>query len=150
MTVRWVKMWGPRLGLAALALGGFSSCASFYRLPTGYNGPTAVIRNSSRQANLLVGEEYKVVRINGSQVETSRAAVTVKAEPLTLKLSGTAGSDLDSTGNVASRQRFETIAFTPKPGGEYRVTGALQRSSTTVWLTDEKTGAVVGRTAGGQ
>ena len=40
------------------------------------------------------------------------------------------------------------ITFTPKPGTAYSVVGTTGKSSTAVWLTDQKSGKIVSQKVG--
>lgn len=152
-----------KLLLSVFALCSLASC-NIYRLPEGYTGSTAVIRSSSKQINSLKGEAFDVSKIDGklvtdSPVATPRGAgpflalqeteVKVPVQPITLTLNGGtvyAADGIALTDSLIGGMRNVSgpLTFTPKPNGEYRVKGILDKGHESVWLVEEKTGKIVG------
>jgi hypothetical protein len=149
-------------GLAASLL---SSCVKFHSLPTDYSGPTAVIRGTASQKNVFKGEGFQVTKVDGKAVygrgtvatpvgggpvlAVQEPEVRVMPQPVTLTLTGSTVYAADGPAMVdgligGSRHVSGDLSFTPKPGGEYRVKGLLERGSESVWLVEEKTGKMVG------
>lgn len=154
-----------KMSLVAIALTTLPSCVDYYKLPNGYSGATAVIRNSSKPINAVKGEGYEVSHVNGKIVDASTVAtprgggvllmtrdteLKVPAEPLTLTLRGATIYAADGVAMAdamigGSRNVSGPISFTPKAGGEYRVKGTLEKGNTAVWLVEEKTGKPIGQ-----
>ena len=139
-----------------------SSCVSFYELPAGHAGPTAVIRSTGKPVNSVKAEGYYIVEVNGKSARHSPMAtprgggmgisleqktVQVPCESLDLKLSGgniyaadgVAMADSMVGGNHSVSGR---ITFTPKANGDYTVTGTTGKDYTAVWIVDNKTGKI--------
>lgn len=153
-----------RLNFVVLcALGAlFSSCAP-YQLPEGYTGPTASIRSTGKSVNSVKAEGYYILEVNGkfanhSPMGTARGAgmgvvikeqtLQVPSEPLNLTLSG---GNIYAADGVAmadsmiggNHQVSGDVSFTPKPNGDYSVTGVTGKERCAVWIVDNKTGKVV-------
>lgn len=154
---------------SALCLGSLflNSCGT-YQMPAGYSGPTATISSTSKPVNSVKAEGYYVMSIDGksalnSPMNTPQGAgmgislanetVRVPCQPLALKLSGgniyaadgVAMADSLIGGNHSVSGK---ITFTPKPGAAYSVVGTTGKSSTAVWLTDQKSGKIVSEKVG--
>lgn len=138
-----------------------SSCAS-YRLPEGYSGSTASIRSTGKRVNSVKGEGYYILEVNGkfaqhSPMATPRGAgmgislsertLQVPCEPLELKLSGgniyaADGVALADSMIGGNHQVSGKVSFTPRPNGDYSVTGVTGKEQTAVWIVDNKTGKI--------
>jgi len=139
-----------------------SSCVSFYELPAGHSGPTAVIRSSGKPVNSVKAEGYYIVSVNGKSARHSPMAtpygagmgvsleaksIQVPCEPLELKLSGgnvyaADGVAMADTLVGGNHSVSGNVTFTPKPNGDYTVTGTTGKGYTGVWIVDNKTGKV--------
>lgn len=139
-----------------------SSCVSFYELPAGHAGPTAVIRSTGKPVNSVKAEGYYIESVNGKSARHSPMAtpygggmgisleaksIQVPCEPLDLKLSGgniyaadgVAMADALTGGNHSVSGH---VTFTPKANGDYTVTGTTGKGYTAVWILDNKTGKI--------
>lgn len=159
----WRKMKRPITSVVAAAAALLLSNCESYKLPANYSGPTATIRSTGKAMNSVKGEGYYILEVNGKFAQHSPMAtphgagmglllrdrtLQVPCEPLDLKLSGGSiyaadgvaladmliGGNHEVTGNVT---------FTPKPDGEYLVTGVCGKGYTAVWISEEKSGKAV-------
>lgn len=144
-----------------------NSCGT-YQIPAGYSGPTATISSTSKPVNSVKAEGYYLMSIDGKSASNSpmntpqgagmgislaNETVRVPCQPLTLKLSGgniyaadgVAMADSIIGGNHSVSGK---ITFTPKPDAAYSVVGTTGKSSTAVWLTDQKSGRIVSEKVG--
>ena len=158
----------PCLKLLAAGLASviFPSCVKYHNLPTDYSGPVATIRGTSAQRNVFKGESFTVTKVDGKMIAGRGAVATpvgggpvlavqepqvqVLPQPVTLTLTGSTIYAADGPAMIdgligGSRHVTGDISFTPKPGGEYRVKGLLNRGTEAVWLVEEKTGKMVGQ-----
>lgn len=150
----------PSLSLAFL-----TSCGSYYSLPDGYTGPTAIIKDTASKTGAAKAEAFQVTKIEGKTEGNSPMAtpygggmgVTLRdssrrvpaGHPITLTLSGgdvyaADGAALfDMISGNAKKPVSGDVVFTPKANGKYKVTGFAGQQSSSVWIEEESSGRVV-------
>jgi hypothetical protein len=141
------------------------SCVSTYKIPEGYAGPTAIIKDTATKTGITKAEAFQVSKINGLMDTTSPMATpyggglavslresqrTVPAgSPITITLSGgniyaADGAALaDMMSGNAKKYVTGDVVFTPKPNGIYKVNGVAGKDSSTVWVEEEVARKVV-------
>ncbi len=150
--------------LGALPFVSLVSCVTTYEYPKDYTGPSAMIRSTTLDNTGVKGKGFYVSNVDGksspSPMSTPRGGgmfvrmedveVKVPARATTIKLTGATLYAADGAAlvdSIAGGDRYVSgvLAFTPKPGGEYRVTGDLTtKGKESVWLEELKTGKIVG------
>lgn len=150
-----------------IAAGFLSSCVSYYNLPEGYAGPTAVIKDTATQTGVTKAEAFQVSKINGQLDRSSPMATpygggmvvtlmeskrTVPAgQPISLTISGgniyaADGAGLaDMISGNAKKYVSGDVVFTPKANEVYRVNGVAGKESSSVWIEDESSRKIVSR-----
>lgn len=141
------------------------SCISTYKIPEGYAGPTAIIKDTANKTGMTKAEAFQVSKINGLVDTTSPMATprgggmgvslkeskrTIPAgSPITLTLSGgniyaADGAALaDMLSGNAKKHVTGDVVFTPKPNQIYKVNGIAEKASSSVWVEEEGTRKVV-------
>ena len=154
-----------RIACAGALLALLAACASYApTVPAGYTGPTAQLRETgAMQGPAGGGQLFYVAAIDGKEVYSSFTRTTkeqqgkgpvlqsmsyvshtLPAAPMRLKLVGTTVTGAPITALLAAaRERYfevaRDVAFTPQPGGSYRVVGKLQAEGSDVWIEDART-----------
>jgi hypothetical protein len=159
------SMIKPLVSLAIVAT--LSSCVTIYKLPEGYTGPTATIKDTAIKTGNTKAEAFEVSKIEG-QIDTTSPMATPRGggmfvylqeskrtvpagKPITLTIEGgdiyaADGAALaDMMSGNAKKVVTGDVVFTPKPNGSYKVNGIAGKESSSVWVEDESNGKLVTR-----
>lgn len=157
------------LQLLALPLCFFlSNCVGpSYKIPAGYTGPMATLKNSGSAVSAVRAEIFNVYKIDGlhSNAKSPMATPYGGGPFVTLRESYTeipakkvivniVGHDLYAAdgmallGKLSGAERKPVsgdVELNPKPNGVYVVRGLLGKQSSSVWIEDAATGKPVTR-----
>jgi hypothetical protein len=142
-----------------------TSCVSNYKIPEGYSGPTAILKDTATKTGITKAEAFRVTKINGLNDTKSPMATpygggigvslkeSVRTLPagslVTVTLSGgniyaADGAALaDMMSGNAKMSVSGDVMFTPKPNGVYKVNGVAGKDSSSVWIEEESTRKIV-------
>jgi hypothetical protein len=149
--------------IVALSLYG---CASYKAVPDNYAGPKASltdtgIREDGSKAQVFVLEEIDGKQIlnsinasagasygQGFSLTTKFVSRDIPAQPMKVKLKGThiTGAPIQALFSQVAGTFLSvegTIDFSPVDGGDYAVTGKLEKGASSIWIEDIKTHAPV-------
>ncbi|MDQ8191774.1 hypothetical protein [Roseibacillus persicicus] len=144
-----------------------SNCVSYYRLPDGYTGPRATVKDTATQVTPLKAEIFRVQKINGETdgntpmatpygggmgvVLRSSQREIPAGEPITLTIGGGDSYAADGAAlidSMAGKRRKSVsgdIIFIPKADKTYVVKGTTGKDSSSVWLEEEGTQRLVSK-----
>jgi hypothetical protein len=150
-----------RIRAAAIPLAALAGCAA-PSVPEGYDGPRAIIADSTQQ-RAWIGVDYFMLRAiddrqirdsmdssigYGSRPIVSSAAIRreVPSQPASFTIAGVTryATALEELRNPAY-SIIGMVQFTPEPDGQYVVRGELGEGRQAVWIEDVRTGAVMDR-----
>jgi hypothetical protein len=143
------------LALLALCLGG---CATYQPTPKGYAGPTAEIADSSSSSSGSCGDFFYLDSYDGHGIENTLSVTErrnygrglvmdieqysrpVPVRQATLHLIGRTHCAAPIVEVAQAVYRIEgDVAFTPKAGVSYDVTGGLSQDHSAIWIEDSAT-----------
>lgn len=132
-----------------------SGCATFNPIPSGYDGPTATIKDTFSNKALSTAHYFELQEVNGNQLPTSFGETRSKnygkgrnfdaamlshqilPEEQAFTISGYKffGSDIQLMfGDTMAVEGV--LSFTPEPNKTYFVKGSLSKAVSEVWIED--------------
>jgi hypothetical protein len=135
-------------------------------LPTGYEGPVAVVADTTRSETSNKAQIFAITEVDGQKIQNafsaSRSASENKgfsllavamnhripAHPVkvTLRASHATGAPIHELMSRAAGNFYEVegvVDFTPTPQGRYIVNGILAKEGSSVWIEDADTHRLV-------